>query len=291
MFKNNNISNKKSNILLSKYKLIKKISKGSCGTVHLAKCIDGQNIVVVKIISKKITHIKSKIQRDAEIPKLLNHKNIIKIIDFMEDDKYAYIIYPYNTGSKPLSKFKHSELNFKNHKNLVSMINILCQIADAIEYMHSQSIIHRDIKPDNIIVYHDNNETNQNLSVIIIDFDLAHVINDPKYPLRKGLIGTIDYIAPEIINRENNICYPLTDIYSFGIIMYFIFNRKKVPYDGVSISQIINNIINNQPIPSNSGIEVIDKLIMTTIDKNQLKRPTISEIKICLKKLIISDQP
>jgi serine/threonine protein kinase len=263
--------------ILEKYIINKLISNGSFGKVYLAQNIEKES-VVIKIIKKIKNKNENKIKRDAEIPKLVEHKNIVKILDFIENNNFAYVIYPHIENSVCLSKIPISCLNLKKKEKLVYIVEMLCQICDAIQYMHSKNVVHRDIKPQNIVI--------SKHVALIIDFDLAFVINEPRYPLRKGLIGTPNYLAPEIWNQDDEIYYPLTDIYSFGVTLYYTFNRKCLPYDADTIEKLEYTIRYDQPSQSDSGFLILDKLIMSILSKNPLNRPKIMEIKTVLQKLV-----
>ena len=265
----------------NKYILSEILSKGSFGTVYYAENMNKEK-VIIKIIEKKKDRAIDKIRRDSEIPKLIKHKNIVEIIDFIENDGFAYIIYPYIENSKCLSDLPYSDLNFEKKEKLIHMINMMCQICDAIQFIHSKNVVHRDIKPDNIII--------SDSVAFLIDFDLSFVYDNPRYPLVRGIKGTPFYIAPELWRNDSNINYPLTDIYSFGITLYFIFNKKKIPYDADSFEELEDAICYEQPLQSKSGIPKLDKLIMKIIDKQPTNRPDIYEIKTSLQKIIISDR-
>lgn len=297
-----------------KYQIQKFISKGSIGKVYLAREINLETIlplnpheisieqqVIIKIIKKDENKTKDRIRRESEIPNLLSHPNIIKILDFIENETHAYFVYPYMINSFSLSKINKSDLIFNksnkiktliemeylsnikgsypNDNNLRHIVNVMYQIADAIEYMHSKFIIHGDIKPQNIIISDD--------KAILIDFDLSSIINHPFYPIKKGIFGTPNYLAPEIWKQEKNILYELTDIYSFGITLYYVFNRKKLPYKPKSIEDMEYMIRNIKPFPSKTGIIFLDKLIMLAISKDPKMRPSISEIKSFLKTYLL----
>lgn len=262
-----------------KYRIKQRISKGSIGKVYVAEDLNSKQDVIIKLIPKNIKRIANRIKRDTEIPRLVVHDNIVKIHDFGEDQDFAYIIYPYHENDICMANLKKTDFDFKIQDNLVSMVNILCQICDAIEFMHSKFVTHRDIKPNNIII-------NNNFA-FIIDFDLSCVINNSEYLPQQGWFGTPNYLAPEIWRKDDIIDLPLTDIYSFGVTIYFIFNKKKVPFPEKSVADLEYVVRHNNPIPSNSGIRSLDKFIMKIIDKNPLKRPNIIQIKSFLQKLIV----
>lgn len=227
--------------------------------------------VVIKIYDDK-SKSKESILRDIHIPSKLNHPNIIKIKDYVEDldSNKMYVIYPYiddtiNLRNLPVDKFDVTDL-FK----LYYILDILIQVVDAINYMHDNNIVHRDIKPDNILV---------NDKVHLIDFDLSDQLDNPKFPIRKGTIGTPNFMAPEIWWKINQVDYKKTDIYSLGITMYYLLNKRKLPYKAKNYSELEYQIANHKPKISNSGYPELDKLIMKTIDKDPQNRPTISEIK------------
>ncbi|XWV25125.1 Serine/threonine protein kinase [Tupanvirus deep ocean] len=254
------------------------LCSGSFGKVYLANKMDTGETLVIKIIKKIKGKTENKIKRDTEIPKIIEHPNIVKINDFIETDTHAFVVYPYIDNSICLSKIKIHELNFENKTRFHYMLNMMCQICNAIEFMHSKLVVHRDIKPQNIVV-------SPNLA-ILIDFDLAFIINNSKYPLRKGIIGTPNYLAPEIWKNCEDICYQLTDVYSFGVTLYFVFNKKKLPYVADKVEDLEYEIRYSNPIPSNSGYPALDKLIMKIISKDPSNRPSISQIKDNLQKII-----
>jgi serine/threonine protein kinase len=263
-----------------KYEIQNIICIGPSSNVYLGKNIETDETIIIKIIKKIKYKTDNKIKSDTEIPKLLDHPNIIKIKDIINTETHAYIVYPYINNNICLSQIKKINLYFvNNEKKFIHMIKMMCQICDAIEYMHSQNVVHRDIKPHNIIL-------GENFA-LLIDFDLAYVIDNPNYPLKLGIIGTPNYIAPEIWKELDNINYLLADIYSFGVTLYYIFNKKKLPYNAETIESLEYQLRYNKPIPSHSGYHLLDKLIMTVISKDPKNRPPISEIRQTLCKIIL----
>lgn len=264
---------------IDKYIITDFIAKGKIGKVHHAiNTITNEN-VVIKSIVKTDSRYKNKIERDVNIPLMLCHKNIVKIIDFFEYCDEAHIVYPYIPNSVSLDKkFNFFEDNSLDKFQQLFLLKSMVQILDGIEYLHANFIVHRDIKPRNIIV-------DDNVSVLI-DFDLASSLINKKFFVKKGLVGTPHYIAPEIWLGTDNVCYKLADIYSFGITLYHLFHKGNKPYNAKSISTIEYNIRHSKPKKSQSGIPLLDVLIMQIINKNPYNRPPVSHIRNKLNNII-----
>lgn len=260
------------NIIQDTYKILDMIGIGSFGKVFLGEDLITSQYCVIKIIEKSQKNFSDKIKRETQIPKLIIHENIIKILDVIESEKYCYVIYPYIEGSRPLSLISNNKLNFHITRNLIFILDIFEQICTAVEFMHKCHVRHRDLKTDNIII--------GNKTAFIIDFDLAYVVNSDEYYLKKGTIGSPMYMAPEIWSRYDNVDYVLSDIYSMGITFYFCLNKKKFPYDDhLSVEDLEYCIFNKQPINSNCGRPLLDKLVMAMINRNPIRRPSIARIK------------
>jgi calcium-dependent protein kinase len=137
--------------------------------------------------------------------------------------------------------------------------------------MHSNNFVHRDINPNNILV-------GSNLTYLI-DFDSAAHLHNTMYPIQKGYVGTPYYMAPEIWNQIDDLDYKLADIYSLGVVMYFIFNNKHLPYVASNIEGLEYQVTNEKPRVSKHQNEKLNMLIMSIIDKDPKNRPSIQNIR------------
>lgn len=272
--------------------IIKKLSSCSLGEVYVGNLVNdkdnnndndndkqSKSRVIIKILEKIIGKSENKIKRETEIPLLLDHPNIVKILDIILTEKYVIIMYPYLHQSISLNNISNKYLIFnQKSKNFVHCINIMILICDAVNYLHLNNIYHRDIKPHNIVF---NFET-----AILIDFDLADSANNINYPIKQGMIGSYNYMAPELIKTCSNIDYEKTDIYSFGVTMFYLFNKKSLPYVAETIDDLESKIRHEKPTRSNSYHRILNKLIMRVINKDPLRRPSINTIKLTLQKIL-----
>ena len=252
------------------------LASGSCGRVYAGTRSTDSATVIIKAIIKSTDHIRNKIKRDSEIPKLISHQSVVKILDVVEVGFETHIVYPHSSDNWCLASIPSRQLKLKGQPQTVSYLTtIVLQLCTAVQALHTANIIHRDIKPRNIII--------SEQSLFLIDFDLAHVEGNPTYPPLTGLVGTPNYLAPEVWLKQPNIDYKLTDIYALGVTIYYLFNRKHLPYDGRTIDVLEHQVLNTQPRESKSGIKHIDALIMQTISRDPASRPSLNQIRSQLR--------
>jgi serine/threonine protein kinase len=265
------------------YAIGKAIGKGADSLVYIAIETSTQEKVAMKVVKIKGMNDKilKRLSNEVEIFKHIfeteTHKNVVKFIDFSKTADAIMIITEYIENSAELYKMK-SEYFSMERDNILNILNLLHQIADGLEFVHSKNVIHRDLKPQNILV--------KGYIPIIIDFDLSCVIDQCK----NLKAGTPNYLAPEYWRKDSQIDYFKTDIYSLGVLFYFIINNKKVPYKPSvpSVEALENEILNGNPIPSNCGIGELDNLVMSMLSKYATDRPELKEIKEIIESIIKS---
>ena len=246
-----------------KYKILSNIGQGSYGDVFLAMNIYTKEKVAIKKIYKSIDAIsESEIINEIEILKKLNHPDIVKVLEFYKTDQAYYIVSEYCSGGELFQKAE-------SYLSETQIAVIFKQILSGLSYLHSNNIIHRDLKLENILI----SDTEyvaltgeEYLDIKIIDFGNAEHY-DKKFS-NKNLVGSSYYIAPEILKK---IAGKKSDLWSAGVILYMLIVGYP-PFYGESDKKILLNV--------KKGV----------YDKNYSRWKNASnEVQDLIEKLLISD--
>ena len=204
------------------------IGKGSFAKVYYGvNRTTGQEVAIKKISFYNLPdNIKTKTLSEIEILKSIDHPNIIKLYEYFFDNNYLFLITEYCNNGDLTSWIK------KNNTEL-EILDVIKQIVEGLNYLHNKKIIHRDIKPQNILL---NDKT-----VKICDFGFSMIIKDGM-SMFKTICGTPLYMSPEIINLED---YNLkSEVWSLGIVFYNIFFNDHPYGHSCSISDYKNKLQN-----------------------------------------------
>ena len=253
------------------YKIIKKIGEGSFGVVYLAKYLKTSSFCVVKKInfaglSKQ--EIKES-YNEVNLLKKLDHPNIIKFLEVKPTKKYIEIVTEYAEKGD-----LYKQLNIQKEKNIhfpeKVIIDWLIQTCQALKYIHSKHIIHRDIKPHNIFL-------TKKGYIKLGDFGVSKTLNNT-LEKAKSFVGTAYYLPPEIINNEKY-SYK-ADIWSLGVAFYQLMTFK-TPFDADRLPALLIKIANNgkyEKIKKKYYSEDLINLIYKMMDFKPSNRPNPSEI-------------
>eukprot|EP01117_Protostelium_nocturnum_P013051 TRINITY_DN4840_c0_g1_i4.p1 TRINITY_DN4840_c0_g1~~TRINITY_DN4840_c0_g1_i4.p1 ORF type:complete len:581 (+),score=165.09 TRINITY_DN4840_c0_g1_i4:218-1744(+) len=206
-----------------KWELGEKIGSGMGGKVISARHKESLKPAAIKVIKKRSLEeeeMYGRVKKESEIMMQLDHPNIIKLYEVLETQKELMIVMELVAGGQDLLKFVNRRTDFSEN----AARTIFKQILSAIDYCHSKSIFHRDIKHDNLLV---NNED----VVKLIDFGLSRTIEQGT--LGTTFCGTPAYSAPEMVlgkkyNGEN------IDVWSLGIVLYSLVSKGSFPFDSIS---------------------------------------------------------
>ncbi|WP_291632751.1 Stk1 family PASTA domain-containing Ser/Thr kinase [Clostridium sp.] len=265
-------------ILGSRYELLEKIGEGGMAIVYKAKCRLLNRYVAVKILKEEFSNnidFMEKFKKEALSVASLSSNNIVNIYDVGQERDINYIVMEYIKG-KTLKEIIIENGSMNNKQ----VIDYGMQIAKALECAHKNNIIHRDIKPHNILITEDG-------TVKVTDFGIAKAASSVTLTNTSTVMGSAHYFSPEQAKASFVDCR--TDIYSFGIVLYEM-STGRVPYDAESPVSVALKHIQEPVVPPkqiNGNIpENLNKLILKAIEKEPIKRyQTAKDMFIDLQKI------
>lgn len=259
-YKNNSNPNK---LILNRYRIIKKIASGGMADVYLGMDLKLNRQVAIKILSANYANNKNfveRFKREAQILAKLNDPNIVAVHDWGKFDSSYFICMEYIKGQS-LKEI----IEKKGIINPKIAANYAIQICSALEVAHRNDLIHRDIKPQNILI------TPEGV-VKITDFGIAKSLNTD-ITKTLNIIGTAHYISPE--QAQGKILDCRTDIYSSGIVIYEMLTAD-IPFRGENSIDISLKHVSDMPLKPSKLISSIpiklEKIVMHCLEKNPSKR-------------------
>lgn len=252
----------------NRYEIIEQIGAGGMATVYKAKDSLLNRYVALKVLKSQYVEdaeFKRKFIKEAQSAASLNHQNIVNIFDVGNEEidgrDVNYIVMEYING-----KTLKAEIDQRGIIPVDEMINYSVQIASAIEIAHKNNIIHRDIKPQNIMI-------DENKTVKVTDFGIARVSSSSTLTYTSSVLGTVHYISPE--QAKGKYIDEKSDIYSMGVVMYEMVTGR-VPFDaenvvGIALRHIQDPLI--PPMELNTSLPPeINYIIVKTLEKNPANR-------------------
>ena len=266
-------------VLGGRYTIIEEIGKGGMANVFKAKCNVLNRIVAVKVLRTDLEGGDEFINRfntEAQAAACLAHPNIVSIYDVGEENGMYYIVMEYIEGIT-LKEY------IKNNVKLSSLesAEIASQICDALSCAHEKNIIHRDIKPHNILVAAGNFDK-------VTDFGIARASNNETMQVGDSILGSVQYISPEQARGGYVDCR--SDIYSLGIVIYEMLTGK-LPFESESPIAIAMKHLDEIPVPpktlSPDIVDEVQDIVLKAISKETRKRyQTVAAMKSDLDVII-----
>ena len=209
-----------------RYEIIKTIGEGGMANVYLANDTILDRKVAIKVLRGDLSNDEKfirRFQREALSVSNLSHPNIVEVYDVGEEDGQYYIVMEYIEGKTLKQLLKKRET-----LTLPEVIDIMLQLTDGLAHAHESYIIHRDIKPQNIMIL-------DNGLVKITDFGIAMALNATQLTQTNSVMGSVHYLPPEQANGKS--ATVKSDIYSLGILMYELITGS-VPFKGDNAVEI-----------------------------------------------------
>ena len=252
-------------ILGNRYEIIEKVGNGGMATVYKATDLVLKRYVAVKVLRDEFTTDEEFIKRfetEAQSAAKLVHPNIVSIFDVGIDDGIYYIVMELIQGKtlKEIILEERGPLPWK------WSVNVAIQIASALEMAHKNNIIHRDIKPHNIIITEDG-------IAKVTDFGIAKAVSNSTITAFGKTIGSVHYFSPE--HARGGYTDAKSDLYSLGVVMYEMVTGR-VPFDADTPVSVALKHMQEEPVPPievNTHLpEAVNKIILKALKKDPMLR-------------------
>jgi CHASE2 domain-containing sensor protein/tRNA A-37 threonylcarbamoyl transferase component Bud32 len=266
---------------VGRYEVLSELGQGAMGIVYKARDPKIDRLLAIKTIrfsdefeEDRLKDIKDRFFREARIAGQLSHPSIVAIYDVGEDFDLNYLVMEFLTGENLQRHCKKDNL-FPLRK----VLHILAQTADALDYAHSQKVIHRDVKPANIMLLRDG-------KIKVTDFGIAKAVSDSK--TRSGIVlGTPNYMSPEQINGHD--LDGRSDVFSLGVVFFELLTGQ-LPFRGSTLANLFYQITQaKHPSPREFNPRVpepIEQILDRALAKNPANRLDAAEFARYLRIVI-----
>lgn len=250
-------------ILANRYRLTEQIGMGGMAIVYKAVDLRTGHNVAVKVLRPEFnedSEFIGRFQREAEAASKMTHHNIVNLLDVGMDGENRYLVMEYVQG-----KTLKEVIQERGKLSAPLSCQIAIRILSALEHAHRNGIIHRDIKPQNILVHADGH-------VKVADFGIARIANSSTLTKGDNVMGSVHYFSPEQARGEG--ANVTSDIYSTGIVLYEMLTGK-VPFDGDNPVAVAMQHLHASPAPIQSLAPDVPPAVVHVCMKAMEKNPAL----------------
>ena len=258
------------------YRIERELAQGGMATVYLASDLARGQPVAVKVMRPKVATVigAARFLREIRIARSLDHPLIVPVSDSGNVGEILYYVMPYVEGET-----LYERLQRERRLPLADALHLTREVASALGYAHARGILHRDVKPENLLLADGH--------AMVADFGLARAVGADSRTLTETgvVVGTVYYMSPEQLREDRDIDQR-TDIYSLGCILFEMLTGGP-PYTGPSLKEVVTRIL-QAPIPSARRLnpdvpEVVDQAIARALAKSAADRfATMEELVAAL---------
>jgi serine/threonine protein kinase/tetratricopeptide (TPR) repeat protein len=259
------MANQARRMIAGRFEILEQIGQGGMGTVYRAKDTTTNQTVAVKHLRNDFLgqdpDMVERFKREGEALSALNHPNIVKMLTAVDENKEHYLVMEYVSGGS-LAELLRATPRLSVQRALY----IALDMADALTRAHRLNIIHRDIKPDNILIADDGTPR-------LTDFGVAHIGTAVRVTQADSVVGTYAYVSPESFNGEEPSAR--ADLWAFGVVLYEMLTGHR-PWEDKDLAPLISNIM-TKPVPDLQAerpdlpISLVD-LVYRLLDKHPGRR-------------------
>jgi len=213
---------------LGAYQLVRRLGEGGMAQVYLARDVRLGRDVAVKVLDRRLADrsgFRERFLREARVAAALDHPNIVQLFDFGEENGVLYLVMPYVSGGSLQDQLSRTPLSMSE------VVTYGSQLTDALAYAHKRHLVHRDVKPANILIHSDGR-------LMLSDFGLAKILDSGGQPAAARNhpdAGTPEYMAPEQIEGRTE---ARSDLYGLGVVLY-LFMTGRLPFTGSSSNSVM----------------------------------------------------
>jgi len=255
---------------LGEYRLIRKLGEGGMGVVYLAVQGSLNRLVALKVMrSERLGSFEAQARfvREVEAIAELSHPNIVTVYGSGEDKGTRFYAMEYLRG-KGLDELQRENALPEERRPVEKMLVWIKETADALACVHKAGIIHRDVKPSNILVTPEGR-------AVLTDFGVARHARLSTLTLTGEFRGTPHYASPEQIRAQQKEIDLRTDVYSLGVTLYEIVSGR-VPFEGETTEQVFHKILQDEPVPPsriNPAVQRdLETIVITAMEKDPERR-------------------
>ena len=247
-------------MVAGKYRIVEPIGKGGMGVVYRAEDTKLERAVALKFLPPELTEdpeARERFVREAKAAAALSHPHICTVYEINDVEKESFIVMEFIDGQSLKQKIAQKTLAY------AEALDIAIQVAEGLEEAHKKGIVHRDIKPGNIMM-------TANGQAKITDFGLAKIFGRSLITREARTMGTVAYMSPE--QAQGQSVDHRTDIWSLGVMLYEML-AGKLPFRGEYDQSIIHSILNHEPDPVMKVRRDLPAGLETAIAKALAKKP------------------
>ncbi len=246
------------------YQVLGKIKEGSVGTVWRARDARGREVAIKQLAEGHALDSRRRrlFEREARITAKFDHRNIIRVYEYVSEGPQPFFAMEYFDSEN--LKYCMGRLPERVDGREFA---ILAQVARALAFIHARGVVHRDVKPENVLV-------NKDSEVRLIDFSLAQTRLDRWLQFGRRVEGTPQYMAPEQVRGGR--CDERSDVYSFGVMVYELLT-KKPPLAAASQQALLEKHLRETPPPMRTHVPTmspdLDAFVLGMLSKDPARRP------------------
>ncbi|HEX3052357.1 MAG TPA: serine/threonine-protein kinase [Aggregatilineaceae bacterium] len=264
---------------LSKVEIQRLLGRGGMAEVYLGRHVTLNRTVAVKVLHGHLSGdetVLSRFRSEAQAVAAMRHPNIVQVFDFDVADDQPYIVMEYIDGPS-LSDYLRSQQRANRRLPPEMIARLLTPLASALDYAHARSIVHRDVKPSNVLLqresgYFDlNGPLPEDIQPVLTDFGVARIANATLRTASGVIVGTPAYMSPEQVSGEQ--VDARSDIYSMGIMLYEML-AARLPFDSEAdtVASTLIKHITEAPPPLPEVPRSVETVVMRALAKDRTAR-------------------